>query len=203
MNTILYQYLILHRQLSLPGIGTIHLQKSPASHDYANKSFIAPAYNFIIDTTHEAPAKQLFIWLSKKLNISDWEAIRLVNDFSFEMKNKISAGDANWENIGTLQRDEKGSIILISPSIELESEQPVSAEKVLRVNAGHTVRVGEMEKTSVEMEEMLTEQTEKKDYGWIIAIVITVIAVMFVGWYLSEKGVSPSSAGNQSVIQTK
>ena len=125
------------------------------------------------------------------------------SDFSFELKNKISSGEAYWKNVGTLRRDDKGIIVLHSAIIELDSEQPAPAEKVLRVKAEHTVRVGEMEKTSGEMTEMLTEATVKKDYGWMIAIILTIISVMFLGWYISEKGVHPGSAANQSVINTK
>ena len=203
MHTILYRYLILNGQLSLPGIGTIHLQKTSSVLDFCNKVFTAPVYNFFIDSLNETPSKKLFGWLSKKLNVTDWDAIRMVNDFSFDLKNKILTGESVWNNVGTLRRDDKGSIVLDSAIIQLESEIPLPAKKVLRVKAEHAVRVGEMEKTSVEMEEFFSVEEERKDYTWLIAIIITVLSVMFIGWYLSEKGVHPGSAGNQSVIQTK
>jgi hypothetical protein len=84
----------------------------------------------------------------------------------------------------------------------LQSEQPVVAEKVIRVKAEHIVLVGEKEKTSVEMEEYFAGSPAKKNYSWLIAIILTVLAVMFIGWYFSEKGFLTSSAGNQSVIKS-
>ena len=203
MQDILYQYLILHRQISLPGIGTIALQKKSSQLDFGNKVITPASYIFFINNSKDSPTKKFFGWVSSRLNISDWDAIRMVNDFSFDLKNKISSGEALWEHVGILRRDEKGNIFLDAAEIQLESEMPVQAEKVLRVNAGHTVRVGEMEKTSVEMEEFFSETAETKDYGWVIAIVITVLSVMFVGWYLSEKGVNPGAVGNQSVIHSR
>jgi hypothetical protein len=189
--------------VSLPGIGTFHLQKTSSVLDFGNKVLTAPAYNFYLDSLHESASKKLFGWLSKKLGVTDWDAIRLVNDFSFELKNKIITGESTWQHVGTLRRNEKGDIILDSAIIQLESQIPVPAEKVLRVKAEHAVRVGEMEKTSAEMKEFFSAEEERKDYTWLIAVIITVLSVMFIGWYLSEKGVQPGSAGNQSVIQTK
>lgn len=203
MQIILYRYLILNGQLSLPGIGTFYLQKTSSVLDIGNKQFTAPAYYFHLDSLHENPSKKLFGWLSKKLHVSDWEAIRLVNDFSFDLKNKIITGESVWKNVGALRRNEKGIIVLDAVPVQLASELPVPAEKVLRVKAAHAVRVGEMEKTSTEMEEFFSVEEERKDYTWLLAIIITVISIMFIGWYLSEKGVQPGAAGNQSIIQTK
>jgi hypothetical protein len=200
----LFQYLILHRQLCLPGIGTIYLQRISSELDFGNKIFTAPAYRFRMETDPGSPSKKLFGWLSKLLHITEWDAIRMVNDFSFDLKNKIfSEGKVSWQPVGTLHRDEKGNITLDPALIQLESEVPVQAEKVIREKAEHTVLVGEMEKSSFELEELLTGSSVKKDYGWIIAIVITVLSFLFVGWFLSEKGLHPSSTGNQAVLETK
>lgn len=151
-----------------------------------------------------APSKKIFGWLSKALHITEWEAIRMVNDFSFDLKNKISLeGKVSWQQVGTFQRDEKGNITLDPALIQLDSEMPVQAEKVIREKAEHTVLVGEMEKSSFEIEELLNGIPVKKDYGWIIAVILTVMSFLFVGWFLSEKGLHPSSTGNQTVLETK
>lgn len=204
MQEALYQYLILHGEVSLPGIGTICLQKKSSLFDFTNKVVNPPSYSFIMKSAAESPSRKTFDSLSKALKVTEWDAIRVINDFSFDLKNKISvSGQATWQNVGTLQRDDKGNIVLNSINVIAESEQPVPAEKVLRVKAEHLIRVGEMERTSFEMEELLSEPADKKDYGWLIGIVITVIAVMFVGWYLSENGVRPASAGNHSAVRIK
>ena len=40
--------------------------------------------------------------------ISEWDAIKSVNDFSFSLKNKISeTGEVNWEDVGILKRDKR------------------------------------------------------------------------------------------------
>ena len=73
---------------------------------------------------------------------------------------------------------------------------------MIREKFEHTVLVGEREKSSVEMVEYFAEDAPKKNYTWIIAVVLTILAVMFIGWYFSEKDFHPSSAGNKSVIKS-
>ncbi|HEX3166763.1 MAG TPA: hypothetical protein VHQ93_10935, partial [Chitinophagaceae bacterium] len=135
--------------------------------------------------------------------ITEWDAIRSINDFSFALRQKLSErGEVSWENVGMIRRDNNGDLKLEGQNILLQSEQPVVAEKVIRVKAEHIVLVGEKEKTSVEMEEYFAGSPAKKNYSWLIAIILTVLAVMFIGWYFSEKGFLTSSAGNQSVIKS-
>ena len=203
MQDSLYEFLLLNKKVSLPGIGTIMLYQAPAQHDLPNKQFIAPVPFFTIDSRNDKPSKKLFDWLTSSLNITEWEAIKSVNDFSFDLKKKLSEhGEVSWGKIGVIRRNDKGDLKLDQQNILVQSEQPVAAEKVIRVKAEHTVLVGEREKTSVEMQEYFAASPAKKNYTWLIAVILTVLAVIFIGWYFSEKGFSTSSAGNQSVIKS-
>ena len=203
MQDSLYEFLSLNRRLTLPGIGTISLCQNPAQLDFTNKQFIAPSFYFTIESKNDKPSRKLFDWLSSSLNITEWDAIKSVNDFSFDLKKKLSEnGEVYWQNVGVIRRNNNGDLKIIHQNIELKSEQPVTAEKVIRVKAEHTVLVGEREKTSAEMEEYFAESPAKKNYTWVIAVILIVLAIMFVGWYFFEKGFSTSSAGNQSVIKS-
>ena len=203
MQDTLYEFLVLNKKLSLPGIGTISLCQNPAQLDFTNRQFTAPSFYFTIESRNDKPSKKLFDWLSFSLGITEWDAIKSVNDFSFDLKKKLSeSGEVSWERVGVLRRNNNGDLKLDPENILLHSESPVTAEKVIRVKAEHTVLVGEKEKTSVEMEEYLTGSQAKKNYTWLIAVILTVLAVMFIGWYFSEKGFSTSSAGNQTVIKS-
>ena len=203
MQNTLYEFLLLNKKLSLPGIGTISLCKNSAQLDFMNKQFTAPGFYFTIESRNDKPSKKLFEWLASSRGISEWDAIRSVNDFSFALKNKLSeTGEVNWENVGVIRRDNNGDLKLQSKEILLQSEVPVIAEKVFREKAEQTVLVGEQEKTAVEMEEYFAENTGKRNYTWLIAVVLIVLAFMFIGWYFSENGFSTTSAGNQSFIKS-
>jgi hypothetical protein len=203
MQDILYEFLLLNKKLSLPGIGTIALCQNAAHLDFTNKQFAPPAFYFTIESRNDKPSKKLFDWLSSAAGMAEWDAIKAINDFSFALKNKIAdAGEVCWKKVGVIRRDNNGDLKLDQQNIFLQSEQPVTAEKVIRVKAEHTVLVGEQEKTSLQMEEYFAESRPGKSYLWLIAVILTVLSVMFIGWYFSEKGFSPSSAGNQSVIKS-
>lgn len=203
MRDSLYEFLILNKRLSLPGIGTIVLFQNTALHDYADRLFIPPSYIFRIDSKADQPSKKLFDWLSAAKGISEWDAIRSVNDFSFELKKKLTEeGEVSWDKIGVFSRNDHGEIALDSPVISLPGEKAVVAEKVIRLKAEHSVLVGEQERSSIQMEEYFTQTPPKKNYAWVVAIILTVLSIMFIGWYFSEKGFSPSSAGNQSALKS-
>ena len=203
MQDTLYEFLVLNKKLSLPGIGTISLCQNPAQLDFTNRQFTAPSFYFTIESRNDKPSKKLFDWLSFSLGITEWDAIKSVNDFSFDLKKILSEkGEVNWENVGMIRRDNNGDLKLDQQNLLLQSEQPVTAEKVIRVKAEHSVLVGEQEKTSLEMEEYFSGSPARKNYTWLIAVILTALAVMFIGWYFSEKGFSTSSAGNQTVIKS-
>jgi len=203
MQDTLYEFLLLNRKLSLPGIGTFSLCYDPSQHDFTNRQFTAPSYYFTIDSRNDKPSKKLFDWLSFSLGITEWDAIKSINDFSFALKQKLSEdGEVSLGKLGVIRRINNGDLKLDQQSIFLQSEQPMTAEKVIRVKAEHTVLVGEQEKTSLQMQEYFAGSHSNRNYTWLIAIILSVLAVMFIGWYFSEKGFSPASAGNQSVIKS-
>ena len=203
MQNTLYEFLVLNKKLSLPGIGTVSVNQNSSQLDFTNKQFTPPSFYFTLDSQSDKPSKKLFEWLSSSLGISEWDAIKSVNDFSQSMKSRITeAGEMSWENIGVIKRDIAGNLKLVSNTLTLKSAQPVIAEKVIREKAEHTVLVGEQERSAVEMEEYFADHASKRNYAWIIAVVLTVLAIMFIGWYFSEKGFVPSSAGNTSAIKS-
>ena len=197
MYSQLYQYLIQHKQLPVPGIGTFLLERKSAEIDFFNKKIDPPSYTVALDPGSHLPGQHFFKWLANALGISDREAIFRFNDFAFDMKKQIGDGHViNWNGIGTLNKGLGGDVKLTPVATEIVFEKSVAAEKVIRENAEHMVRVGEDEKTSVEMTEMLSQKEEKKSQWWIYALTIALLSIMFLGWYFSEHGVDISAAAN-------
>ncbi len=98
-----------------------------------------------------------------------------------DVKNKISSGEIiDWNGVGTLSRGLAGEIKFKSAVNNLGYEEPVTAEKVIREKAEHMVRVGEDERTSAEMTEMLNQPEEKKSYWWAYALALALLAVLFL-----------------------
>mgnify|MGYP006898451719 FL=1 len=197
----LFQFLLLHKELPVPGIGTFLLEKISASVDFPNKQIIAPAFRVSLSPDVEVPEKGFFHKLSGLLHQSTKDTVMQFNDFVFNLKKQVMNGAViDWKGIGILQKGLSGDIRLIPASDWSLQSPPVAAEKVIREKAAHMVRVGEDEKTSTEMTEMLNQPEIKKSYWWVYAMVVGILSVIFIGWHLSEKGLDLNATGNGSKL---
>ena len=204
MRDTLYEFLVLYEKLSLPGIGTISLQRNSSCVDFTNRQIIPPQIAYSFDPQNDSPSKKLFEWLSLALKISEWEAVKTVNEFSSSFKNELAEKkQVNWDKVGVFKKDPAGSLRLSETTPIGHTGQTVHAEKVIRERAEHTILVGERERSAAEMEEYFAVAPARKNFAWIVALILVVLAIMFIGWYFSEKGFSPSSAGNNAVLKSK
>ena len=83
----LHEYLILYKQLQVPGIGTFVVERKSAETDFPDKTIHAPVYTIALRAENSTSSKKFFTWLAATLNISDRDAIVRFNDFVFELKN--------------------------------------------------------------------------------------------------------------------
>jgi hypothetical protein len=191
----LYRYFIQHNQLTLPGIGTFIAERKPAEADFINKQLLAPSYSVLLQKGGTVPAQRFFGWLAAALHTNEREAFTQFNDFVTGLKKQIANGaTVNWRGIGTLSNG-IGGAIKFSPEPAL-TEEPVPAEKVIREKPEHMIRVGEQEKTSAEMTEMLSQPVAKRSYWRAYAAAVAIAAFIFIGWYFSQRGISVSSTSN-------
>ena len=196
----LYRYFILHKELVIPGIGTFTLHSKPAVFDFPNRTMNPRAYNISLQRGNGTPSKYFFNWLSGELNISERDAVIKFNDFVFDLKRQIASGAAIlWHGIGKLEKDLSGEIKFTPSEGEIIFEEPVKAEKIIREDAKHIVKVGERERSSDEMIEILQhpEPEGKRSTWWVYALVIGLLAVIFIGWFFSTYGLKISTSANQ------
>lgn len=192
----LYRYFIQHKNLHLPGIGCFVLERKPAEADFINKCIHPPVFTVALHTDAIKPSSKFYIWLAAAFNISEKEAIIRFNDFVFDLKKQISEGaKIEWSGMGTISKGLGDSIRFVNEELK-PTLQPVHAEKIIREKAEHAVLVGERERTSVEMTEYFSNPESKKNYWWVLPLSIALLAFMFIGWYLSGKGLNTSSLGN-------
>ncbi len=194
----LYRYLIQHQQLQLPGIGTLLLQQSDAVINVVDHSITAGTYqvNLTNDNATTAPIK-LYNWVAGAFNITEREAIVKYNDFVFDLQQQLQNGTViNWQQVGVFTGGLAGSIKFDSTVKQFTSGHAVTAHKVKRDQALHTIRVGEQEKTSAEMIELLAPQTTTRDVWMIVAYVLLGLSLAFVIWYLATQ----HGIGNQTTL---
>jgi hypothetical protein len=112
MFKVLNAYLFQHRNISIPGLGTIYLETFPASADVADRTILPPVYRFRFDKYFDVPEREFFSYLAGQRNILDFEAIKWYNEFSSELRSRIKTEDrVDWEGVGTLRQDEAGNTV--------------------------------------------------------------------------------------------
>ena len=195
MFELLHKYFIQNHSLGLPGIGTISALGISARTDFPNERILAPSMAIHFDRSHDSPSKDLFNYLCRLQNITEWEAIKMVNDFSFEMKNDIRAGrEVYWEGIGTLRGGVTGEVILEPLSLSNDFSPEVVAKRVIRTGERHTILVGDHESTTTAMSEYLQypqspdHETGKKRRWWVYAIIIAAIALLLMLIRIAQTG---------------
>jgi hypothetical protein len=204
MFEVLNSYLFQHKNISIPGLGTIYLETLPATADPGNKSILPPMYHFRFDKYFDAPDKDFFSFLATEKNIPDYEAIKWYNEFSYELRNKIRKEDkVKWDGIGVLKKDYSGNIVFESEPESSLYMRAVDAEPVLRKNAQHRMLVGDKERTNYEMDEWLNTAPpiQKKQNWWIYALVTACAATLILLFHFSRTRFQSGSTGDQQKIE--
>ncbi|MBI1343368.1 MAG: hypothetical protein GC171_10590 [Terrimonas sp.] len=203
ITTVLYKYFVLFGELPLPGVGTLVIRRNPATHDIAEKCFHPPVYSFILENATVRGERKLFNWLQEEWKLEEGDAVQAFNELSQALKKELEENkQARWEGVGLFKRLTGGQMSFESEQIELPGFNSVYAEKVIHENSSHTLLVGDREQTSEQMTEMFTGEMPKKDYSLLVALILLILSIMFLGFHFSEKGLHPAAVANQKHLVT-
>ncbi len=205
MNAILNRYLIQHKSISIPGLGTIQADTVPASIDAAGRCAIPPSVAYRFDSYFDAPDKEFFSYLARKNRISDYDALRTYNNFAYALRDRLNQQQsAEWEGLGTLVKDETGLITLVRTRPAPEFIRDIPADKLLRDDAEHTLLVGDRERTSSEMTQWFSEEpVSGRKRWWLAAVIIALVSLLLALVHLSTHGWNVGATGNQQSIRLK
>lgn len=205
MIEILNTYLVQHRSLSIPGLGTIYIEKTPAQTDFVNKQILPPSYHYRFDKFFDSPHKDFFHFLAGERQIPEYEAIKDYNEWAQDFRNRIRSEETiQWQGVGTLSQDAAGEISFAPQATITSYLQPVPAERVVRTNSQHAMLVGDKETTNVEMTELLSEETYvEKESWWIYALIIAAVSLVAIFFYFNQNGNNVESTGNQQRVYSR
>lgn len=182
MYQYLYKYFALHKKLAIPGIGTFAVENENPGIDFAEKLIYPSKQHIIYKADNTVPERKLFNFLAAHLQTDEVNAIRKFNDYAVDLKEELNAnGTVILPGIGKL-------MMQIYNSYTFKEEERISfftslpAERVIRKNAEHFIRVGEEERTSTEMQEQLNHEHVKKDIWWLYALVLGIIGFAAIAY---------------------
>ena len=202
ISELLHLFFIQNKSVSLPGIGTFSLFRISAQSDFATRKIFGPSYSIHFSAASDTPSREMFNYISRKKNISEWEAVRMVNEFSFELNGKLKKGEkVAWPGIGMLESGSAGQMLFEPERVKYQFIPSVVAERVIRKENDHSVLVGEQEMHKSDMQEWLEHESyvEEKAGWWIPAAIIGAVALLVLFFSLLNQQVS-TYGGRQTTI---
>lgn len=200
MVELVAQYLTFKKQVSIEGVGTFSVEELPARLDFPNRLLHAPEHILHFNSKWEEDA--LFEqWVQKQSGASQQEVKAQLQHLSNQFQRTLTEQQAlSWKNIGRFSK--KDQQIQFVSEFEAVKRSPVTAEKVIRKNAQHSIRVGEQEKTNVEMEELLQTQSRKTlNLWWLFALALFLTALVLILFTLINRSQQWNRQGNSKKLK--
>ncbi|MEO8582475.1 MAG: hypothetical protein ABI415_01695 [Flavitalea sp.] len=203
MTQFLNTYLLEHKSVSIPGLGTIYVERVPAKSDFVNRQLLPPAYHYRFDKYFDAPEKEFFTFLALRKNVPEYEAMKLFNEWAMSLRNSVNSDHlTSIEGVGGLKRDESGEIVFDPSVVPKTFDVAVPAERIIRTNSKHIMLVGDRERTNVEMSDYLHGVQREKGAWWIVAIIIVAISLLAIFFHYYKNG-SDTPYGSHQTINVK
>lgn len=203
MVDLIVRFLSTHKRVSLKGIGSFSVEQLPARLDFPNRLLHAP--ETILHYTTEAEEDAGFDeWLMQELRLPSDEIKTQRQNFTEEFKRILnSKNEVELAGIGRFAKEEN-QLIHFTSAFETIVGMPVVAEKIIRKNTQHSIRVGEEEKTNVEMEELLLRKHRKPlNFWWLIAIALFLSALVAILLFATNHSQQWSKQGNEQKMTPK
>lgn len=191
MYPLLYKYLMLHDEVCIAGVGRFYKERTPATHDFSNKIFLPPFHAVILNEEQVKADKKFFSFLSKEQGINEVEAIRQYHDFGYQLHHHLQQYNyAELPGLGTISRNEDGLLQFQQEALINNYFAATPADRIVRADAEHTIRVGETYTTNTQMQVALEdyEVTPAGRRWWIWALVLALMAMAAIAYYFIANG---------------
>ncbi len=171
----------------MPGIGSFETSFHPPELDFANKILKAPAYDIQYSNAEPDTKAHFYTYLAKEMGLQYEEAEHQLKKFTAQLKDKLDTGEpVNFSGMGVLTKKEDAYSFDANNSLN-DFFPAITAERVIRQNAEHNVRVGEDDRTSTEMHHQLNQTIVKEERWWIAALVLGFIGIAAIAYYYYTK----------------
>ncbi len=189
MYPILYKYLLVNKQMTLPGLGVFNIKPIAAELDFVKGVLHAPQVAVHFTKDPAAVDKNLFQYLSKELGVDEWQAVRKFIDFTYIIKETIETKSVvELPGLGKLQKSVNNEIYFVkgdnlkpfANDIKLNAANDSSANLVeLYVTGDNLILTEETEDDKLEM----IVKEEGEDYWWVYALILALMGVGALLYY--------------------
>ncbi len=200
MVDLVVRYLSFQKKVSLQGIGTFSVEHLPARLDFPNRLLYSPEFILHFSSSVSGNDEQFENWLQKELNVGREEVKTLQQNLTADFQRSLSEkGEMRLNGLGVFTKDEQ-RLLHFSSLFETTKGNPVTAEKIIRKNTSHSILVGEQEKTSEEMTELLTGTKRKPlNLWWMITLALFLSALIAILYFANYSPQWSKQGNNQKL----
>ena len=188
MFNLFYKYLLINRQVGIPGIGLFQLSQSFATIDAEEKIIHPPVPQIRFTQKTTGADKKFFQFVSSELHVQEWESIRRFHDFTYKLKNDLNSKQSvELAGMGVLVKNNTGDITFEPDTLLSRYYPEVSIEKLYQQDV-LPPKVKEVPFIPppddwIKDEEVVEEAVARPDRWWIAAGVLATIAIAAIIFY--------------------
>jgi hypothetical protein len=173
MQQALYKYLIIHKKLHLPGIGSFTVEEVNSRIDFSRDQLIAPAQVIRFSNEHAPAGHSFHQFIASECHLPETAAVQQFNDLLYSFR----SGEAiQLQGIGKLNKTFANQYSF-QPAYETADYLPVlPLREKLPVKQAPVADTVVNETVVADTEEPEAEDTPKNRW-WIWALVIAILAI--------------------------
>jgi hypothetical protein len=204
MNDLLHEYLLQTGTVALPGIGTLRLQRTPASLDVVEQKMNPPVNDVVLDKSVDAPSRKQMDYLVKNWAMDEAGVMDELQTLSSRISRELmEKGTVPWVEGFAFRMDASDQVLLLSDIPLARIWEPTPAHRVLRSQGTHRVLQGDIQTeqffSSEEQEEVIIP--ERKPW-WLWSLILSLsllLIILFIYWQMPEH----NWGGNQKKVPVK
>lgn len=159
LSSLLFRYFTQTGQVAIPGIGQLFYAKSNAVNDFVMKELRPGAIALDFTSGDKMVSEKQYYYLSKQTGIPEPQVKNELVLLGEELHHRLhQEKKLEWMGVGSFFVDENGEIQFQPKPTHVSLFKPLHYQHVIRQDAVYEMRVGEEQRSTVEMENFFEEQ---------------------------------------------
>lgn len=182
MEQLILPYLAKYKSLTIQDIGNFKVENISPNWVAIEEILTAPSIQVVFEAD-QVPTSQGFIdYVANKLKLTTIESnLHIQNKIEIILAHCKQNAKVEIQGLGFLKKE--GEHIAFEAN-NITIALPVNATRVIRKDEEHFIRVGEQEKTNLQMHEFYTQNNAVSSFSWwTYAWIITLITVGYLAFY--------------------
>jgi CCDC81-like prokaryotic HU domain 2 len=201
LRDLFFRYLAQHQSGCIEGVGMLYAGQTVIQTDITNQLLHPPGTGWQFTPGAACGHDHHFIqYIARQKNIPETDAMELFARFSQDVVTELrNGGTVDIPHVGHMTMTATGDVEFV-PAKRNVFLQPVSASRIIRKNEVHSLVVGENERTSTEMAQLLQDApAPPRSRWWIAALLIALGSIALIAVHFSKS----ASPGNRQPVSIK